>query len=71
MHAGYPDMMQVGQLATFEEDRGHFGAWCVVSSPLTLGYDVTDDNITDKVWPIIGNMHAIAINQVDLNTAYC
>ena len=23
----YPDIMEVGNLATFEEDRAHFGAW--------------------------------------------
>jgi alpha-galactosidase len=59
---GYPDMMQVGQLASFEEDRGHFGAWCVVSSPLTLGYDLTDDSITERIWPIVSNKLAIEIN---------
>ena len=59
---GYPDMMQVGQLASHEEDRAHFGAWCIVSSPLTLGYDLTDDNITERVWAIISNEVAIAIN---------
>jgi len=60
---GYPDMMQVWQLATFAEDRAHFGAWCVVSSPLTLGFDLTDDNVTARVWSIISNRRAIAINQ--------
>ena len=85
---GYPDMMQVGQLASYEEDRAHFGAqhfhrssvdgwrlfslmhsmgcpagaWAVVSSPLTLGYDLTDDSITEHIWPIISSRHAIAIN---------
>jgi alpha-galactosidase len=33
----YPDMMEVGMLATPLEDRTHFGAWCIVSSPLYLG----------------------------------
>ena len=23
----YPDMLEVGNLASFEEDRAHFGAW--------------------------------------------
>ena len=32
---GYPDMMQVGQLASHEEDRAHFSAWCA-SCSLTL-----------------------------------
>jgi len=59
----YPDMLEVGNLATFQEDRAHFGAWCIVSSPLILGYDLTDDAKTDRVWPIISNREAIAVNQ--------
>ena len=50
-------------MATFEEDRAHFGAWCVVSSPLVLGYDVTDSSVTEKVWPILSNRQAVQVNQ--------
>ncbi len=35
----------------------------ISSAPLTLGYDLTDDNVTERVWPIIANQEAIAINQ--------
>lgn len=59
----YPDMLEVGNMATYEEDRAHFGAWCVVSSPLILGYDLTKDDTTAKVWPIISNKEAIRVNQ--------
>jgi alpha-galactosidase len=59
----YPDMLEVGQMASFEEDRTHFGAWCVVSSPLVLGLDLTDDSKMDRVWDIITNKEAIAVNQ--------
>lgn len=59
----YPDMMEVGRMASYEEDRTHFGAWVITSSPLILGYDLNDDTVTDKVWPIISNTEAIAINQ--------
>eukprot|EP01064_Diplonema_japonicum_P003109 TRINITY_DN1204_c14_g1_i1.p1 TRINITY_DN1204_c14_g1~~TRINITY_DN1204_c14_g1_i1.p1 ORF type:complete len:423 (+),score=82.68 TRINITY_DN1204_c14_g1_i1:23-1270(+) len=59
----YPDMLEVGRMATHEEDRTHFGAWCIVSSPLILGYDVSDDTVTEKVWDIIANKEAIAVNQ--------
>ena len=58
-----PDMLEVGNMATFEEDRAHFGAWCVVSSPLVLGYDVTDSSVTEKVWPILSNRQAVQVNQ--------
>jgi hypothetical protein len=59
----YPDMLEVGNLAAFEESRTHFGAWCIVSSPLILGHDITNDTITDAVWEIIANKEAIAVNQ--------
>eukprot|EP01065_Artemidia_motanka_P016279 TRINITY_DN1_c0_g1_i5.p2 TRINITY_DN1_c0_g1~~TRINITY_DN1_c0_g1_i5.p2 ORF type:complete len:436 (+),score=164.51 TRINITY_DN1_c0_g1_i5:64-1371(+) len=60
----YPDMMEVGKLPSSIEDRSHFGAWCVTSSPLVLGYDMMDETLTDRVWPIVSNKEAIAVNQV-------
>jgi len=59
----YPDMMEVGRMASVLEDRAHFGAWVITSSPLILGYDLNDEATTDKVWDIITNREAIAINQ--------
>ncbi|KAJ9455014.1 Alpha-galactosidase [Diplonema papillatum] len=59
----YPDMLEVGNLPTFEENRAHFAAWCVVSAPLILSYDVLNANLTEKMWPIIANTELIAINQ--------
>ena len=46
-----------------EETRTHFGAWCIVSSPLTLSMDVNNDTIMDSVWDLISNKEAIAVNQ--------
>ena len=59
----YPDMLQVGNLPTFEQDRAHFGAWCVISAPLYLGFDLRNTTTLSKVWPIISNPEAIAVNQ--------
>jgi len=59
----YPDMMEVGRMANVIEDRSHFGAWVITSSPLVLGYDLNDESITDKIWDIISNKEAIAIHQ--------
>lgn len=59
----YPDMLEVGNMQNFTEARSHFGAWCIVSSPLTLGFDVRDDARMDAAWPIISNTEAIAVNQ--------
>ena len=59
----YPDILEVGNLASFEEDRAHFYAWCILSSPLILGYATANDSLTDQVCPIISNHEAIAVNQ--------
>ena len=48
---------------TLVEARTHFGAWCIVSSPLILSHDMTNDTISDAIWPIIANAEAIAVNQ--------
>jgi len=61
----YPDMLEVGvpSMMTFAEMRTHFGAWAIVSSPLTLSHDPNDDKVMDRIWPIIANKEAIAVNQ--------
>jgi len=69
----YPDMLEVGCQhgpggagdpgLTMAESRSHFGAWVIVSSPLTLSHDVTNDTIMDQVWPIIANTEALAVSQ--------
>lgn len=59
----YPDMLEVANLASAEEDRSHFHAWCIISSPLILGYAMGNDSLTEKVWGIISNREAIAVNQ--------
>jgi alpha-galactosidase len=69
----YPDMLEVGCLhgpggkddpgLSVEETRSHFGAWCIVSSPLTLSHDVNNDTTMDTVWPVISNKEAIHVNQ--------
>ena len=67
----YPDMLQIGIRdastgnigLTLQETRSHFGAWCIVSSPLILGHDVNDIEVTDFIWSIITNREALEINQ--------
>lgn len=69
----YPDGLEVGCRhgpgGAFDpglspaEARSHFGAWCIVSSPLVLSQDVNDDKLMDEIWPIISNKEAIAVNQ--------
>jgi hypothetical protein len=54
---------QVGNLGDFYEERAHFGAWVIVSSPLTLSFDLTNQVSMDRVWPIITNTEALAVSQ--------
>ena len=45
------------------EWQTHFSAWCIVSSPLILGMDLTDSGMLERVWPIITNREVLAINE--------
>ena len=61
----YPDMLEVGRVRSGgagSEDpgwnRAHFGAWCIVSAPLVLGMDLTDEKL-DPVLDVIGNKLAL------------
>ena len=68
----YPDMLEVGvsamptrgglEFLTPHETRTHFAAWCIVSSPLVLSHDLTNDTTMDAVWPVITNREALAVN---------
>lgn len=69
----YPDMLQVGCQhgpggdkdpgLTPEETRSHFGAWAIVSSPLTLSHDVNNATVTEQIWDVISNTEVLAVNQ--------
>jgi alpha-galactosidase len=70
----FPDALEVGVYdgpggpngdsgLSFVEARSHFGAWCVTSSPLILGLDLTNKTAVDTTWSIITNTEAIAVNQ--------
>lgn len=45
------------------QSRTHFAAWCIVSSPLILGHDLSSAESYDAAWPIVSNVDAIAIDQ--------
>jgi len=70
----YPDMLLVGAARRGTRDpvnpglsnveqRTQFNAWAIVSSPLILSLDVTDDAIMDAAWPVIANKEVIEVNQ--------
>jgi alpha-galactosidase len=69
----YPDMLQVGCQhgpggagdpgLSPQETRSHFGAWAIVSSPLTLSHDVNNATVMHKIWNVISNTEVLAVNQ--------
>ena len=34
------DMLEIGRGMSEEEDKTHFGMWCIMSSPLLIGCDL-------------------------------
>lgn len=72
----YPDMLGIGktraspeQLAkkgcpplTFAEEETLFATWAIVSAPLILSFDVKNDTEVERLWPIIANKRALAVN---------
>jgi hypothetical protein len=64
----YPDMLEVGRINVngamhYKWNRAHFGAWCIVSSPLILGLDLTQTTAVAAIIDVITNKEAIAVNQ--------
>lgn len=60
-HYNDMDMLQVGRGLTYEEDKSHFSLWCIMSSPLLLGNDLTKISASTK--EILTNSEVIAVNQ--------
>ena len=61
--------MEVGRVepplpgTLFSWNRAQFGGWCIVSSPLIIGLELTDENL-EPVLDILGNVEAIEVNQL-------
>ena len=60
-HWNDPDMLEVGNGLTVNQDRAHFTLWCMMASPLILGNDIRSMNAETKA--ILTNADLIAINQ--------
>lgn len=58
------DMLEIGRGLSEAEERTHFGLWCMLSSPLLIGCDLT--KIPDKSLELIKNPELIALNQDSL-----
>jgi hypothetical protein len=55
------DMLEVGRGMSQEEDHTHFAVWCMMSSPLLIGCDLT--NLKPETWNLLTDSQLIAINQ--------
>jgi hypothetical protein len=60
-HYNDMDMLEVGRGLPFEEDKSHFSLWCIMSSPLLLGNDLTQ--MSNQTKTILTNTEVIAVNQ--------
>jgi len=60
-HYNDMDMLEVGHGLPLVEDQSHFALWCILSSPLVLGNDLT--KMSTQTLNLLKNEEAIAINQ--------
>ena len=60
-HWNDPDMLEVGNGMTVNEDRAHFTMWCMLASPLILGNDIR--NMSKETSDILLNKEVIALDQ--------
>ncbi len=60
-HVNDLDMMQIGNGMDIEEERTHFAMWCMMSTPLIIGCDLT--KIEPEALEILKNRELIAVNQ--------
>lgn len=60
-HWNDPDMMEVGNGMSVNEDRAHFSMWCMLAAPLIAGNDLS--NMSKETIAILTNKEAIAVNQ--------
>jgi alpha-galactosidase len=63
-HWNDPDMLEVGNGMTVNEDRAHFSMWCMLAAPLIAGNDLR--NMSQATKEILTNREVIAVDQDSL-----
>ncbi len=63
-HWNDPDMMEVGNGMSVNEDRAHFSMWCMLAAPLIAGNDLR--TMTKETISILTDKEAIAVDQDSL-----
>lgn len=60
-HWNDPDMLEVGNGQSVNEDRAHFSMWSMLAAPLILGNDIR--SMSQQTKDILMNKEVIAVNQ--------
>jgi len=60
-HWNDPDMLEVGNGMTYNEDKAHFSLWCMLAAPLMSGNNL--HTMSAQTIGILTNKEAIAIDQ--------
>ena len=60
-HYNDMDMLEVGRGLSVEEDKTHFGMWCIMNSPLLIGCNM--QGIAPEALALMTNPELIALNQ--------
>ncbi len=60
-HYNDMDMLEIGRGLSADEERTHFGLWCIMSSPLLIGCDLSA--LSDESLKLLKNRDLIALNQ--------
>ncbi len=60
-HYNDMDMLEVGRGIGTEEDKTHFGMWCIMSSPLLIGCNL--ETLDSRTLSLLKNTELIALNQ--------
>ena len=60
-HYNDMDMLEVGRGMTEEEDKTHFGMWCIMESPLLIGCDL--GRIKPQTLQLLKNPELISLSQ--------
>ena len=63
-HWNDPDMLEVGNGMSQNEDKAHFSMWCMLAAPLIAGNDLR--NMSEDTKKILTNKSVIAIDQDSL-----
>ena len=60
-HVNDLDMMQIGNGLSPEEEKSHFAMWCMMSTPLMIGCDLTA--LSEQTLSVLKNAELIALDQ--------